>query len=103
MSEGGTPPDGAPGPELVGRVLADRYRIVEMLGQGAMGAVYLAEHLKIGRRDAIKVLRPSLSRDPESIARFTRGARNASRVRHPNVCAIYDFGETREGIAFLAM
>ncbi len=102
MEEEGPNPEN-PGEELVGRILAGRYRILEMLGEGAMGAVYLAEHLHIGRRDAIKVLRPSLSKDPEAIARFTRGARNASRVRHPNVCSIYDFGETEDGMAFLAM
>ncbi len=68
-----------------------------------MGAVYLGEHLKIGRKDAIKVLRPSMARDREAIARFTRGARNASAIRHPNVCSIYDFGTTDEGLHFLAM
>jgi serine/threonine-protein kinase len=68
-----------------------------------MGAVYLAEHIQIGRRDAIKVLRDSLASDPEAIARFLRGTRNVSRVRHPNVCAIYDFTETPEGLRFLAM
>ena len=103
MSDQSQLPPEDPGPELVGRVLAGRYRIVKMLGEGAMGAVYLGEHLRIGRLDAIKVLRPALSKDPESIARFTRGAQNASRVRHPNVCSIYDFGETEDGIAFLAM
>ncbi len=102
MDEEGPNPEN-PGKELVGRILAGRYRILEMLGEGAMGAVYLAEHLHMGRRDAIKVLRPALSKDPEAIARFTRGARNASRVRHPNVCSIYDFGETEDGMAFLAM
>ncbi len=103
MSDESQLPPADPGPELVGKVLAGRYRIVKMLGEGAMGAVYLGEHLRIGRLDAIKVLRPALSKDPEAIARFTRGAQNASRVRHPNVCSIYDFGETEGGIAFLAM
>ncbi|MGH7553997.1 MAG: serine/threonine-protein kinase, partial [Longimicrobiales bacterium] len=88
---------------LIGTTLAGRYRIVEMLGEGAMGAVYLGEHLKIGRRDAIKVLRTALARDSEAIARFTRGARIVSAVRHPNVCAIYDFGDTEDGLQFLAM
>ncbi len=88
---------------LVGTVLAGRYRILSLLGEGAMGAVYLGEHLKIGRRDAIKVLRPGMARDEEAIARFTRGARHASGIRHPNVCAIYDFGTTEQGLHFLAM
>ncbi len=87
----------------IGSVIAGRYRIVKLLGKGAMGAVYLGEHLRIGRKDAIKVLQTSLERDSTSIARFTRGARNASAIRHPNVCTVYDFGETEEGLAFLAM
>ena len=88
---------------LVGEILAGRYRIIRRLGVGAMGAVYLGEHMRIGRKDAIKVLRASMARDPEAIARFTRGARNVSRIRHPNVCTLYDFGNTEEGFHFLAM
>jgi hypothetical protein len=94
----------APNPEsLVGSVLAGRYRLVKLLGWGAMGAVYVGEHLKIGRRDAIKVLKASLARDPEAVARFARGARNASAIRHPNVCTVYDFSDTSDGLQFLAM
>jgi len=89
--------------DLVGRVLAGRYRVLRRLGVGAMGAVYVAEHTRIGRQDAIKVLRAAMARDPEAIARFTRGARNVSRIRHPNVCTLYDFGNTEEGFHFLAM
>ena len=57
----------------------------------------------MGRRDAIKVLKKSLAQDEEAIARFIRGAKNASRVRHPNVCSIYDCAETDEGLVFVAM
>lgn len=88
---------------LVGSILADRYRILRHLGEGAMGAVYLGEHLKIGRRDAIKVLRPSLVKDPDAIARFARGARNASGIHHPNVCTVFDFAEAGDDFWFLAM
>lgn len=88
---------------LVGRLLADRYRIVAKLGEGAMGAVYLGEHLQLGRRDAIKVMRPDLAQDREAIARFTRGTRNVSAIRHPNVCTIYDFSDTPDGVRYLAM
>lgn len=88
---------------LVGRVLADRYRILSKLGEGAMGTVYLGEHLRMGRRDAIKVLRGGLAQDTEAAARFTRGARNVSAIRHSNVCAIYDFSNTEEGLQYLAM
>ncbi|MGD8319979.1 MAG: protein kinase [Gemmatimonadota bacterium] len=94
----GTRPEG-----LVGTVLAGRYKLVRLLGSGAMGAVYVGEHLKIGRQDAIKVLKTALARDPEAVARFTRGARNASAIRHPNVCTVYDFSDTSDGLQFLAM
>jgi eukaryotic-like serine/threonine-protein kinase len=88
---------------LIGTVLAGRYRILRKLGEGAMGAVYLGEHLKIGRRDAIKVLRGPLVKDAESIARFNRGARNVAAIQHPNVCTIYDYSDTDDGLPFLAM
>lgn len=68
-----------------------------------MGAVYLGEHLLMGRKDAIKVLKTSIERDPDAVARFTRGARNASSIRHANVCTVYDFGQTADGRPFLAM
>jgi eukaryotic-like serine/threonine-protein kinase len=91
------------GDDLLGRVLAGRYRILGKLGEGAMGAVYVGEHLTIGRRDAIKVLRPALAGDAEAIARFTRGTRNVSAIQHHNVCTIYDFSDSPDGIRFLAM
>jgi serine/threonine-protein kinase len=68
-----------------------------------MGAVYLGEHVKMGRRSAIKVMTQSLAHDPDAIARFNREAANAARINHPNVCAIYDFGETKDGLIYLAM
>jgi eukaryotic-like serine/threonine-protein kinase len=88
---------------LIGRVVGGRYRILSRLGEGATAAVFLAEHLRIGRKDAIKILFGSVAADPEAAARFLRGARNVSAIHHPNVCTIYDFGETDEGIQFLAM
>ncbi len=92
-----------PGTDLVGQVLADRYHVVKKLGEGGMGQVYLAEHVKMGRRSAIKVMNPSLVHDADALARFNREAANASRITHPNVCAIYDFGETPDGLIYLAM
>jgi serine/threonine protein kinase len=92
-----------PDTDLVGAQLAGRYRVLRKLGEGAMGAVYLAEHLNIGRKDAIKVLRDNLANDPEAIARFLRGTRNVSTIRHVNVCAIYDFTQTEGGLRFVAM
>jgi|GEM_PF-1389956 len=89
--------------DLEGTVLAGRYRITKRLGAGGMGAVYLGEHLRVGRKDAIKVLRAEKAQEPEAIARFTRGARAVARIHHPNVCELYDFGETEDGLLFLAM
>ncbi len=89
--------------DLVGQIVADRYHVVKKLGEGGMGQVYLAEHVKMGRRSAIKVMNPAMVHDPDAVARFNREASNASRISHPNVCAIYDFGETSDGLIFLAM
>lgn len=89
--------------DLVGQVLAERYHILRKLGEGGMGEVYLAEHIKMGRRSAIKIMSPAMVHDPDAVARFNREAANASRITHPNVCAIYDFGETTDGLIYLAM
>ena len=88
---------------LIGRVIGERYHIIDKLGEGGMGAVYLAEHIRMGRRCAIKVMNAMLLHDPDSVSRFSREAANASRINHPNVAAIYDFGETTDQIVFLAM
>jgi eukaryotic-like serine/threonine-protein kinase len=89
--------------DLVGGVVAERYHILKKLGEGGMGAVYLGEHVKMGRKSAIKVMSAQMANDAEAIARFNREAANASRINHPNVCAIYDFGETPDGLIYLAM
>ncbi len=102
-SDGTTLRSAQAGASLLGSVLADRYHIIEKLGEGGMGAVYLGEHVKMGRRSAIKVMTQALSQDPDAIARFNREAANAARINHPNVCGIYDFGETSDGTIFLAM
>ena len=104
-SDGQTLRSAAPGgaSDLVGQVIADRYHVTKKLGEGGMGQVYLAEHVKMGRRSAIKVMNPAMVHDPDAVARFNREASNASRITHPNVCAIYDFGETPDGLIYLAM
>jgi hypothetical protein len=102
-NDGQTLRSAAPASDLVGQVVADRYHVVKKLGEGGMGQVYLAEHVKMGRRSAIKVMNPAMIHDPDAVARFNREASNASRITHPNVCAIYDFGETPDGLIYLAM
>ncbi len=92
-----------PSGDLLGQVIADRYHVTKKLGEGGMGAVYLAEHVKMGRKSAIKVMSASMSQDADAVSRFNREANNASRIQHPNICAIYDFGETPDGLMYLAM
>ena len=89
--------------DLVGSIIADRYRVVSKLGDGGMGQVYLAEHVRMKRRCAVKIMRPQLMSDPVAVVRFNREAENASQISHPNVCAVYDFGETPSGLIYLAM
>ena len=89
--------------DLVGSIIADRYRVVSKIGDGGMGQVYLAEHVRMKRRCAVKIMRPQLMSDPVAVVRFNREAENASQISHPNVCAVYDFGETPNGLIYLAM
>ncbi len=89
--------------DLVGSVIADRYHVIRKLGEGGMGQVYLAEHVRMGRKSAVKVMNPGMVHDADAISRFNREAANASRITHPNVAAIYDFGETSDGLIYLAM
>ena len=109
LSERFCPRDGTalrsnnPQGDLVGSVVHEKFHVMKKLGEGGMGAVYLAEHVKMGRKVALKVMNPGMHQDPDAIARFNREAKNASQLNHPNVCAIYDFGETPEGLIYLAM
>ncbi|MFN8875772.1 MAG: serine/threonine protein kinase, partial [Gemmatimonadota bacterium] len=89
--------------DLTDTVVADRYRVLKKLGEGGMGQVYLAEHVRMKRKSALKVMRPDVGADPDAVARFTREATNASHIEHPNVAAIHDFGETSDGLIYLAM
>jgi serine/threonine-protein kinase len=91
------------GTDIVGSVIADRYHVVRKLGEGGMGRVYLAEQVKMGRMSAVKVMNRRLAQDPDAISRFNREAANASRISHQNVAQVYDFGETAEGLIYLAM
>jgi serine/threonine-protein kinase len=87
---------------LIGRTIADRYHILDLLGVGGMGRVYVAEHVALGRKSAVKVINPAHANSAEAISRFNREAANASRINHPNVAQIYDFGES-DGVLYLAM
>ena len=87
---------------LIGSVLAERYHILKRIGEGGMGRVYLGEHVKMNRQCAIKVMSPALVNDAESASRFAREASSAARIIHPNVAAVFDYGES-EGLVYLVM
>ncbi len=91
------------GRALVGRTIADRYRIVGLLGEGGMGAVYVADHLRIGRKVAIKRLHPELAADEKAVQRFQREARAAGATGHEHIVEILDLGYTEDGAPFLVM
>lgn len=91
---------------LVGQTLDEKYRIEKELGQGGMGAVYLATHIGTERPVAVKVIVPEFMERAEFVERFRREARAAGRLRHPNVVDVTDFGfdETPQGrVAYLVM
>jgi len=87
---------------LVGRVIADRYRILSLLGRGGMGVVYKVEHIHIGKLMAIKLLHGELSRDNDTLKRFKREAEAASHLDHRNTVQVFDFGRD-QGLTYLVM
>ena len=75
------------------RRLGDRYEVGDLLGRGGMAEVHEGRDLRLGRRVAVKILRPDLARDPSFQARFRREAQSAASLNHPNIVAVYDTGE----------
>src|SRR3954471_8803950 len=88
---------------LIGAIIGEGYRVVGRIGVGGMGAVYRGEHTMMRRDLAIKVLLPELGGKEGFARRFEREAESASRLAHPNIIAITDFGHTPEGSLFLVM
>jgi len=95
---------GAPDP-LIGRLIAERFKIVSLIARGGMGKVYKAEQAPLGRACAIKVLNPNYNgdADPEFHRRFFREASITSRITHPNSVTIFDYGKTDDEIYYMAM
>ncbi len=88
---------------LPGRVIAGNFRIDGLIGSGAMGNVYKAEQLSLGKQVAIKVLHPHLMGDEKLVGRFKREAKSASLLNHPNSIQIIDSGQDRDGTLYIAM
>jgi serine/threonine-protein kinase len=91
------------GDALLGKTLANKYRIEERISEGGMGTVYRATHVLMEKTVAVKVLHPSLAADEKIVARFTREAKAASRISHPHALNVTDFGEAEDGVVFLVM
>lgn len=88
---------------LVGKVLEDRFEILSRIGEGGTGVVYKARQVTVDRIVAIKVLGAHVSSDPSWVKRFHNEARAAARLDHPNTVRLIDFGQTKEGLLFIAM
>ena len=86
-----------------GAVIGERYRISKLLGEGATGTVYAAEHIPLRKKVAIKILHPELTDTPEGVARFEREAMATSRIEHANVAMAVDFGKFADGSMYLAL
>ena len=87
----------------VGSVLADRYRVESLLGEGGMGVVVLATHVQLHQRVAIKVLRPEALADADAVSRFVREARAAARIQSEHVVRVHDVGTLVDGTPFMVM
>lgn len=88
---------------LLGHVVAERYFVEKRLGEGGMGTVYMARHITLDKRVALKVLHGEFSRKTDLVERFLQEAKAASRIRNEHVIDITDFGITTEGFVFFAM
>src|SRR5262245_61827482 len=89
--------------KLVGRVLGDKFRLTACIGIGGSGAVYKADQIALGRTVAVKILNEELCADPRMITRFRGEATSASRLNHPNCVSIIDYGQSPDGLLYLAM
>jgi eukaryotic-like serine/threonine-protein kinase len=87
----------------IGEIIEGKYRIVRLLGQGGMGAVFEGENLRIRRRVAIKLLHENISSQAESVARFEREAQAAARIGSDHICEVLDLGVLADGTRYMVM
>ncbi|MCA9637698.1 MAG: serine/threonine protein kinase, partial [Myxococcales bacterium] len=85
----------------IGRVIDGRYRLDRILGEGGMGAVFVAEHLRLHKEVAFKIIRPEIASDPQISARFAREAMATAQIESLHIASAVDYGELPEGGAFL--
>src|SRR5271170_3223856 len=93
----------APVDPLVGKLLGERFQVIEQIGQGGSGTIYRAEHVTLRRKVAIKVLHTELSRDDLAVERFRREATTVAEIDNEHIVEIHDFGRTNDGRLYLAM
>jgi serine/threonine protein kinase len=101
----GAPPDpiASEVDPFIGRTIGGKFAIQRLLGAGAMGAVYQAQQTALDRTVAIKVMRGELAFEPTFAARFQREAKSVSRLDHPNLIRILDYGQEPDGLLYIAM
>jgi serine/threonine-protein kinase len=102
-ARGASPNEGAAAGGRSGEILAGKYRILRLIGEGGMGQVYEAEHVTVGRRFAVKFLRPHLASNEEALARFRREARAAGALDSEQIATVFDFDMAADGSPFLVM
>src|SRR5579871_2780784 len=94
---------GKPAGDILGRTIAGKFLVEDLIGSGAMGAVYRARQIALDKTIAIKVLHGEHADDPAFAARFQREAKAASRLNHPNSMQVIDFGAEPDGLLYIAM
>ena len=89
--------------DLIGVVFDDRYEITDMVGQGGMATVYRAIHRRLDKVVALKVMSREVTHEEKQIKRFTQEAKSCSRLQHPNIIRVFDYGQSGDGLFFIAM
>lgn len=89
--------------DLTGTVIDGRYRVEQLIGRGGMGSVYSGRHVVVGKRVALKILKPGLERSEDVLSRFVREAQAANSVKSAHIAEVFDFGQLPSGHFYAAM